>query len=513
MHETQKELIRKKDALLQGGGKEKTEAQHKKGKLTARERINYLLDRNSFVEFGLFVKGRGNEFGMEKNDPPYDGVVTGFGKIDGRTVYVYAHDATVMGGSQGEMHSRKIAHLINEAIKNGKPVISLNDSSGARIQEGVDNQPYNEVVNANVRASGFIPQIAGVLGPCAGGGAYTPALSDIVIGVARNSYMFVTGPGVVKQVTGEIVTEEELGGALVHNSISGVQHRLANDDLDCIQQIKTALSFLPDHAGMKPPEKRCCEDASRLIPELDEIIPENRKKGFDIKKVLRLISDDGDIFEIQPLFAQNIVTALAHLNGKPVGYIANQPLYLAGAIDMDAADKAARFINLCDAFDIPLVFLADTPGCMPGMDQEHAGLLRHGAKMLYATSRASVPKITVILRKLYGGASVAMGDKGVGSDILLSWPTGECAVMGAEAAAKVIFRKQIASAEDPESEAKKLTGIYEESFCNPYRKAYRGYTDIIIEPRETRKLLIQCLETLENKTVESVPKKHGNMPC
>ena len=513
MLQKQIDFIAKREKLLEGGGENKIQAQHNKGKLTARERIQLLLDENSFVEYGLFVKCRGSEFGMEKVDPPYDGVITGFGKIDGRIVYVYAHDATVMGGSQGEMTSKKIARLINEAIKVGKPVISLNDSSGARIQEGVDNQPFHEVVNANVRASGYIPQLAGVLGPCAGGGAYSPALSDVVIGVDKTSYMFVTGPGVVKQVTGERVTEDELGSAHIHNSISGVQHRFALNDEDCIKQLREVLSYLPDNATMKPKRISVDSDINRLVPELDSIIPEDRKQNFDVKKVIELLSDGGKYFEVHPLFAPNIVVAFARINGESVGFVANQSKFLAGAIDIDAADKAAHFINLCDSFNIPIIYLADTPGCMPGKEQEYGGLIRHGAKLLYASSMASVPKITLTLRRLYGGAAVAMCDKGVGSDIQLSWPTGECAVMGAEAASRIIFRKQLAEADNPEETMKDLVSIYEDTFCNPYRKAYRGYTDIIIEPNETRRVLIKCLEVLENKVVDSLPKKHGNMPC
>lgn len=513
MHDMHRDFIARRDKLLEGGGPEKNEKVHAKGKLTARERIALLFDEGSFVEYGLFVKCRGTDFGMDKVYAPYDGVITGFGTINGRTVYVVAHDSTVQAGSQGEMHTMKIYRLLQEAIMNGKPVISLMDSSGGRIQEGVDVKWIHDVVRMIVQGSGYIPQLAGVMGPCAGGGAYAPALMDFVVCVDKTSSMFVTGPSVIRQVTGEIINEEGLGGAHVHTEKSGVGHRLALDDPDCIAQLKTMLSYLPDNCREKPPVTACTDDIYRLVPELDDIVPDDRKKAFDVKRVIELIADNGDFFEIQPDYAPNMVVAFARMNGRPVGFVANQSLHLAGAIDMNAADKAAHFVNFCDSFNVPLVFLADCPGCLSSVALEHSGMLRHGAKLLYAVSNASVPKITLTMRRLYGGSAIAMCDKGVGADVTISWPTGENAVMGAEAASRVIFRKQIAAAEDPEAKMKELVAVYEDVYYNPYKKAARGFTDMIIEPNETRRVLIQCLSVLENKQIDSVNKKHGNMPC
>lgn len=505
-------FLAKREKLLQGGGEARIRKQHEKGKLTARERLELLFDKDSFVEYGLFVRHRATEFGMDKVDAPADGVVTGFGTIGGRVVYAYAQDATVVGGSLGEMHGIKIVRLMEEAIRAGKPIIALNDSGGARIQEGNDTKLYLDIFNLNVKASGYIPQLSAIMGPCAGGGAYSPALTDFIINVDGTSRMFVTGPAVVKSVTGETIDDETLGGARVHSRISGVCHRVAADDEDCIEQLKLMLSFFPDNCQQKPPVYRCAEDPNKLVPELDTIIPEDSRKVFDVRRVIELLADDGFYYEIRPEFAQNIVVALARLDGRSVGFIANQPLYKAGSMDMNAADKAAQFINLCDAFGIPLVFLSDVPGCLPGVDQEYAGVLRHGAKMVYAVANAVVPKIALTMRKMYGGASACMCEKGMGPDVVLSWPTAQSAVMGAAGAAAIVFRKEIAASDDPARTRAELTAQYEEAFNNPYRKAAREYTDIIILPSETRRVLIRCLKALENKQVELLPKKHGNMP-
>lgn len=512
MREEQQEFLRRKQRLEQGGGLQKVEKQHAKGKLTARERLDLLFDPDTFVEYGLFVKHRCTEFGMDQVDAPADGVITGFGKIHGRVVYAYAQDATVMGGSLGEMHGLKIARLLEEAIRAGKPVVGLNDSGGGRIQEGNDTKTFLDIFRLNVEASGYIPQLSAIMGPCAGGGAYSPALTDFVIAVDGTSKMFVTGPQVVRQVTGETVDEEALGGALVHSTVSGVVHRRAADDADCLAQIRQMLSFLPDHCGAPLPVYACSQPADARVPALDEVLPVSDKTPYDVRRVVELLADDGYYYEIHPEFAANLVTALARLDGHSVGFVANQPMYKAGSLDMDAADKAAHFINFCDAFGIPLVYLSDVPGCMPGVDQEHGGIIRHGARMIYATARATVPKIAVSMRKMYGGAAAGMCEKGMGPDVVLSWPTAQSAVMGAAGAAAIVFRKQIAAAADPEAKKRELTAQYEQAFHNPYRKAEREYTDCIIAPSDTRRVLIRCLEALREKTVVTLPKKHGNMP-
>ena len=512
MNALNEELVKKRALLMQGGGPEKIEKQHAKGKLTARERLELLFDEGSFTEYGLFVEHRATAFGMDRVKAPGDGVVTGFGTVNGRTVYAYAQDATVVGGSLGEMHGIKIVRLMEEAIRAGKPLIALNDSGGARIQEGVDTKLYLDIFRLNVKASGYIPQLSAVMGPCAGGGAYSPCLTDFVICVDGNSRMFVTGPNVVKSVTGETVDDETLGGARMHARVSGVCHRVAADDRDCIEQLKLMLSFLPDNCLEKPPVYRTEDDPGRLVPDLDDLIPEKHEKVYDVRRVIGSVADDGFYYEIRPEFAPNLVTALGRLNGKSVGFVANQPLCKAGSMDRDAADKGAAFVNLCDAFGIPLVFLSDVPGCLPGTDQEYSGILRHGAKMVYAVGNATVPKIALTLRKMYGGASACMCEKGMGPDVVLSWPTAESAVMGAQGAASVVFRKEIAAAEDPEQKKKELTALYEAEFCNPWKKAAREYTDIVILPNETRRVLIRCLSALENKHEEALPKKHGNMP-
>lgn len=512
MDEAIRTFIEKRDKLLMGGGAQKIAKQHEKGKLTARERLALLFDEGSFVEYGLFVRHRATEFGMDKVDAPSDGVVTGFGTVGGRIVYAYAQDATVVGGSLGEMHGIKIVRLMEEAIRAKRPIVALNDSGGARIQEGVDTKLYLDIFNLNIKASGYVPQLTAIMGPCAGGGAYSPALTDFIINVEGTSRMFVTGPSVVKSVTGEVVDDETLGGAKVHSQISGVCHAVAADDEDCIEQIKQMLSFLPDNCLEKPPVYRCDDDPMRLIPELDTFMPEKAEKVYDVHDVIRKVVDAGYFYEIQPDFARNIVVGLARMDGRSVGIIANQPLYKAGSMDMNAADKAAHFINFCDSFGIALIFLSDVPGCLPGVDQEYAGVIRHGAKMVYAVGNATVPKIALTMRKMYGGASACMCEKGMGPDVVITWPTARCAVMGAAGAAAIVFRKEIAAAENPAEKRRELTAKYEEAFNNPYRKAEREYCDMVILPSETRRVLIQCLRALENKQVETLPKKHGNMP-
>lgn len=502
----------KKQRLMQGGGEEKIKKQHEKGKLTARERLELLFDPGSFVEYGLFVQHRAAEFGMDRVVAPADGVITGFGTVNGRVVYAYAQDATVMGGSLGEMHGVKIVRLMEEAIRAGRPLIAMNDGGGARIQEGVDTKLYLDIFRLNVEASGYIPQLSAIMGPCAGGGAYSPCLTDFVICVDGTSRMFVTGPSVIKSVTGEETDDESLGGARVHSRLSGVCHRVATDDADCIEQLKLMLSFFPDNCQEKPPVYRAEDDPERLIPSLDAFMPEKADQVYDVHEVLKAIVDNGFYYEIQPEFASNLVVALARMDGRSVGFVCNQPLHKAGSMDMNAADKAARFINLCDAFGIPLVFLSDVPGCLPGVKQEHAGVLRHGAKMVYAVANATVPKIALTMRKMYGGASACMCEKGMGPDVVLSWPTAQSAAMGAAGAAAVIFRKEIAAAPDPEEAKAHFVQQYEDAFCNPYRKAAREYSDMVILPSETRRVLIRCLKALANKQMTSLPKKHGNMP-
>ncbi|MCD6106446.1 MAG: methylmalonyl-CoA carboxyltransferase [Thermoplasmata archaeon] len=502
-----------KERALQGGGPKAIEKQHSKGKLTARERLELLLDPGSFVELGTLVTTRATEFGMAEKRFPGDGVVTGFGTIDGRLVFVYAQDFTVMGGSLGEMHAMKIARVLELALKAGAPVIGINDSGGARIQEGIDAlRGYGDIFRLNTLASGVVPQIALIMGPCAGGAVYSPALMDFVIMVDKTSYMFITGPQVVKAVTGQKVSFEDLGGARVHNTKSGNAHFLASSEEEAFSILRALLSYLPSNSEEEPPVVETGDDPNRMDPELDEIVPDDPKKAYDMREIIERVFDRDTFLEVQAGFGRSVIVGFARLNGRSVGVVANNPKVLAGVLDIDSSDKAARFVRFCDAFNIPVITFVDVPGYLPGVEQEHGGIIRHGAKLLYAYSEATVPLLTVIVRKAYGGAYIAMGSKHLGADVVFAWPTAEIAVMGPEGAAQIIFRKQLREAEDKEALLQKLTQEYRERIANPYVAAERGYVDDIIYPRETRPRLVQALEALRPKREELPPKKHGNIP-
>ncbi len=502
-----------KAQALQGGGPERIERQHKAGKLTARERLDLLLDKGSFRELDMFVTHRATRFGMDKRKYLGDGVVTGWGTIDGRLVFVYAQDFTVMGGSLGEAHARKIVKVLDLALQNGAPVIGINDSGGARIQEGVDALGgYGEIFYRNTIASGVIPQIAAIMGPCAGGAVYSPALMDFIFMVRGTSYMFITGPEVVKAVTHEDVTFEELGGADVHAEKSGVAHVVADSEADVLYLIRKLLRYLPQNNLEDPPYVDTGDDPLREDPELDTLVPTDPSKPYDVRDVIRRVVDNGEFFEIHETFAPNIVVGFARLGGYSVGIVANQPSVLAGVLDIDASEKAARFVRFCDAFNIPIVTFVDVPGFMPGTAQEHGGIIRAGAKLLYAYSEATVPKLTVVLRKAYGGAYDVMSSKHLRADINFAWPTAEIAVMGPEGAVKIVFRKEIAQAEDPQAKQDELVTQYRKEFAHPYIAAARGYIDDVIVPRSTRPRLINALHMLANKRVTHPPKKHGNIP-
>ncbi|HHW70144.1 MAG TPA: methylmalonyl-CoA carboxyltransferase [Clostridiales bacterium] len=502
-----------KAKIYKGGGEERIKKQHHSGKLTARERIEKLLDPDSFIETDIFVKHRSVEFGMDKVEAPGEGVVTGYGTIEGRPVYIYSQDFTVMGGSLGEMHAKKITKIMDEAMKMGCPLICINDSGGARIQEGIDALGgYGEIFYRNTLASGVIPQISVILGPCAGGAVYSPALTDFIFMVDGISKMFITGPQVVQAVTGEDVSADELGGATAHSEKSGVAHFTSSSEEECFQKIRKLFSFIPQNNLEDPPVMEKNDDPNRLSSDLNQIIPDNPNKSYDVKAVITRVVDNGDFFEIQPSFAPNIVIGFARLNGRSVGIVANQPQYKAGCLDIDASDKAARFIRFCDAFNIPIVTFTDVPGYLPGVDQEHGGIIRHGAKLLYAYSEATVPKIAVILRKAYGGAYIAMSSRHLGADRVYAWPTAEIAVMGPDGAANIIFRKEIQAADDPIEFRQQKIEEYREKFANPYVAAARGYIDDIIEPQATRPYLIGALQVLDGKRENRPAKKHGNFP-
>ncbi|AFG35685.1 acetyl-CoA carboxylase, carboxyltransferase component (subunits alpha and beta) [Fervidobacterium pennivorans DSM 9078] len=494
-----------------GGGQEKIDKQHAEGKLTARERLQLLFDEGTFEELDKFVKHRNTMFGLDKMKLPADGVVTGIGKVNGRPVAAFSQDFTVMGGSLGEMHAKKIMKVMDLALKMGIPLVGINDSGGARIQEGVDSlYGYGEIFFRNTIASGVIPQITVIAGPCAGGAVYSPAITDFVIMVDKTAQMFITGPNVIKAVTGEDISKEDLGGALVHNTKSGNAHFLASDDRHAIELVKKLISYIPQNNMEEPPvEEQIIEpDAS----DIQTVVPVDAKKGFDVRDVIRRVVDEGTFFEVHEHFAKSIVIGFARINGKAVGIVANQPNYLAGVLDIDSSDKAARFIRFLDAFNIPIVTFVDTPGYLPGVKQEHGGIIRHGAKLLYAYSEATVPKITIILRKAYGGAYIAMGSKHLGADFVAAWPTAEIAVMGPDGAANIIFKKEIDASENPEETRKQKIEEYRQLFANPYVAASRGYIDAVIDPRETRSWIIKALEYSATK-VESRPrKKHGNIP-
>jgi acetyl-CoA carboxylase carboxyltransferase component len=497
----------------QGGGEERLQRQRERGKMTARERIDLLLDKGSFREMDTFVVHHETNFGMARQKYLGDSVVTGWGTIDGRLVYVFSQDFTVFGGSLGMAHAQKVVKIMDMAMKNGAPVIGINDSGGARIQEGVDSLGgYAEIFLRNTLASGVIPQLSAIMGPCAGGAVYSPALTDFIFMVKDTSHMFITGPDVVKTVTGEEVTFEELGGAMTHNAKSGVAHMAANSEADCLYLIRELFSYLPSNNMEDPPFKPGKDDPLRTETALNSIVPDNPNKPYDIKEVIGLIVDDGEFFEIQEHFAQNIVVGFARLGGYSVGIVANQPMVLAGVLDISASEKAGRFVRFCDAFNIPLIVFEDVPGFLPGLDQEYGGIIRHGAKLLYAFCEATVPKITVVTRKAYGGAYCVMNSKHIRSDLNLAWPTAEIAVMGPEGAVNIIFRRELSQAEDPVARKDELVADYRERFANPYTAAERGYIDDVVEPSETRPRLINALNMLQNKRDENPPKKHGNIP-
>lgn len=502
----------KKEALL-GGGEARIEAQHNKKKLTARERLDLLLDKGSFEEMGMLVTHRSNNFGLDKQKYLGDGVVTGSGTIHGRLVYVFSQDFTVFGGSLSEAYAEKIVKIMDHAMRVGAPVIGLNDSGGARIQEGVVSLAgYADIFLRNTTASGVIPQISAILGPCAGGAVYSPAITDFVIMSRGTSYMFVTGPDVVKTVTHEEVTKEELGGAVTHATKSGVCHFVAENEIEALEQIKTLLSFIPQNNLEDPPVIDCDDPIDRADAELDSLVPVNPNKPYDIKDVIARVIDHGDFFEVHADYAQNLVVGFARLNGHPVGIVANQPAFLAGVLNIDASVKGARFVRFCDAFNIPLLVFEDVPGFLPGTDQEWGGIIRHGAKLLFAFAEATVPKVTVITRKAYGGAYDVMNSKHIRGDFNYAWPSAEIAVMGAKGATEIIFRKEIAKSDDPEAALEKFTAEFAERFANPYSAAERGYVDDVIEPRETRQRLIRAFERLANKVDLNPRKKHGNIP-
>ena len=509
------QLREMKDKLAQGGGEKRIKAQHDKGKLTARERLAILFDEDSFVEMDTFVKHRCSNFGMDKKELPGDGVVTGYGQVDGRLVFAFAQDFTVSGGSLGEYHAEKIVKVQEMALKMGAPVVGLQDSGGARVEEGVAAlSGFGKIFRNNTISSGVIPQISVIMGPCAGGAVYSPAITDFVFMVDKTSQMFITGPEVIKTVTGESVTAEQLGGAMTHNTVSGVAHFVGKDDEETLLMVRELLSYMPSNNMENPPVYDCADDINRLIPELNDIIPDNPNKAYNMYDVIVKLADDGRIYDVMPHYAKNIITCFIRLDGATVGVIANQPNFGAGCLDIDASDKAARFIRRCDAFNIPLLTIEDVPGFLPGTGQEYGGIIRHGAKMLYAYCEATVPKVTVILRKAYGGAYIGMCNKELGADLVLAWPTAQIAVMGASGAVNIIssVKKEIREAEDPEALKAEKIAEYEEKFNNPYIAAGLGYVDDVIEPATTRQRIISAFDMLRTKR-ESLPsKKHGNIP-
>ena len=508
------ELMRRmREEALQGGGPERMEAQRKAGKKTARERVVELFDPGSFVELDMFVTHLCSDFGMGDKKILGDGVVTGYGKIAGRDVYVFSQDFTVFGGSRGEMFAQKITKVMDLAMKNGAPLVGLNDSGGARIQEGVVSLGgYAEIFFRNVMASGVVPQISAIMGPCAGGAVYSPAMTDFTIMVEGTSHMFITGPEVIRTVTGEKVTMEELGGAMTHNTKSGVAHLAARDETECLDMIRTLLSYLPQNNAEEPPRVANGDPVDRMDEALDSIVPSDPNKPYDMREIVTRVVDWGEFFEIMPHWAQNLIVGFARLDGRSVGIVANQPAHLAGALDIDSSTKGARFVRFCDAFNIPLITFEDVPGFLPGTAQEYGGIIRNGAKLLYAFCEATVPKLTVIVRKAYGGAYDVMCSKHVRADFNVAWPSAEIAVMGPEGAVNIIFRKEIEKAEDPAARKTELVREYREKFASPYIAAQRGYIDDIIEPMKTRPWLISALAACASKREGRPPKKHGNIP-
>ena len=513
MEQKLKLLAERKAKITAGGGPKRVAAQHDKGKMTARERIEALLDPGSFVEIDAFVEHRAVDLGMDKVDAPGEGVVIGYGTINSRLVYLFAQDFTVIGGSLGEMHAAKICKVMDMAMKVGCPCIGINDSGGARIQEGVDALAgYGDIFYRNTLASGVVPQISVIMGPCAGGAVYSPALTDFTIMVEKTGNMFITGPQVIKAVTGEDVSAEGLGGALVHSEVSGCASLMFSSEKETLEGIRKLLSYLPQNNVEDPPVAKTSDDPARTDSALADIIPDSPNKPYEIRDVIKRVFDDGDFFEIQPLYAKNIVIGFARLGGRSVGIVANQPRNMAGVLDINASDKASRFIRFCDAFNIPLVTLADTAGYLPGVGQEHGGVIRHGAKLLYAYSEATVPKMTVIIRKAYGGAYIAMCSRHLGADQVFAWPSAEIAVMGPDGAANIIFKKEIEEASDPVATRKDKIDEYKVNFANPYKAALRGYVDDVIDPADTRRRLISALTMLLGKRETRPAKKHGNIP-
>ncbi len=507
-----KKLNERISQALLGGGQKRIDKQHQKKKLTARERVSYLLDEGSFEEMGILVTHRTTDFGMDKEIYFGDGVVTGYGTIDGRLVYVYAQDFTVFGGALSETHAEKICKIMDLAMNVGAPVIGLNDSGGARIQEGVRSLGgYADIFYRNVQASGVIPQISAIMGPCAGGAVYSPAMTDFTLMVEQTSYMFVTGPNVVKTVTNEEVTSEELGGASTHSIKSGVAHKASANDVECLEDVKRLLSYLPQSNREKPKDLPF-ELKEEVREVLEQLVPENPNKPYDMHEVIRGIIDEDSFFEIHKDFAENIIVGFARLGGKSIGIVANQPMFLAGVLDVNSSRKAARFTRFCDSFNIPLLVLVDVPGFLPGTDQEWNGIIVHGAKLLYALSEATVPRVTVITRKAYGGAYDVMNSKHIGADFNYAWPTAEIAVMGAKGASEIIFKKEISEAADPVQKLAEKEAEYAEKFANPFRAARRGFIDEVIAPKDTRRKLIRAFTMLQNKEVTTPVKKHGNIP-
>jgi propionyl-CoA carboxylase beta chain len=509
------ELRRRNAEAEEGGGAERRERQHKEGKLSARERIDLLLDEGSFEELDKFVRHHCTDFGMEQQRPAGDGFITGYGRIDGRLVYVFAQDFTVFGGSLSEANASKITKIMDLAMRQGAPVIGLNDSGGARIQEGVMSLAgYADIFLRNTLASGVVPQISAIMGPCAGGAVYSPAITDFIFMTRDSSYMFVTGPDVIKTVTHEEVTKQELGGAMTHNEKSGVAHFVSRDDAECLAMIRELFSYLPSNNLEDPPRRSSDDPWDRVSAALNALVPEDPQKPYDIKDAIHEIADDGEFFEVHEHFAKNLVVGFARLDGRPVGIVANQPAFLAGVLDINSSMKGARFVRFCDAFNIPLITFEDVPGFLPGTQQEFGGIIKHGAKLLFAFAEATVPKITVITRKAYGGAYCVMASKHIRTDINFAWPTAEIAVMGPEGAVNIVYKREIDRA--PEADREKLrrekTDDFRERFANPYVAAERGYIDAIIEPSQTRAKLITALRSLENKRDTNPKKKHGNIP-
>ncbi|MEI2665158.1 acyl-CoA carboxylase subunit beta [Rossellomorea sp. LJF3] len=512
IYEKINELYDRRREVELGGGDEKIDKQHEKGKLTARERIDILVDPGSFVELNPFIEHRCSDFGLEGVQGPGDGVVTGYGKVNGKPIYLFSQDFTVFGGALGEMHAKKISHVMDLAVKNGAPFIGLNDSGGARIQEGVVSlDGYGHIFYRNAVYSGVIPQISVIMGPCAGGAVYSPAITDFVFMVDETSQMFITGPKVIETVTGEKISSEDLGGAKVHNSISGNAHFRGKTEEEVLQEVRRLLTYLPQNNEEKPPRLDVDEEDDYRA-NLTDLIPFDAIRPYDVRTVINEIVDEGSFMEVQKEFAKNIVVGLARIKGEVVGLVCNQPKFMAGGLDIDSSDKASRFIRFCDSFNIPLITFEDVTGFFPGIKQEHGGIIRHGAKILYAYSEATVPKMTVILRKAYGGAYVALNSKSIGADLVFAWPNAEIAVMGPQGAANIIFAREIASSDNPEELREQKIEEYREKFANPYVAASRGMVDDVIDPRETRIKLIQGLEMMRNKREERPKKKHGNIP-